>query len=194
VAISLPADGSTSWGDVVRASIQAANASYGADHGFLTWSVDASVASSSTAPTAGVLNLVRVRLPVAGTVTNVCTSIGTAGASLTASYAGLYTASGTRVGVTADQSTSWTSGGYKEMALSSTYSAAAGLYYVGLLVGTATTVPAFSRSTASASANAGLAAPNLRFATSGTGLTALPASVTMSGTSASSVGYFVALT
>ena len=193
MALTLPADGNTSWGEIARAAIQAVNSYYGSDHGFLTWSIDAAFASSSSLPTAGVVNLVRVRVPHAATVTSVGLHVATAGATLTGCFAGLYNASGTRLGLTVDQSTAWTTGGFKDMALTSAASVSAGLYYVSFVVGTATTAPAFARASSSSSANVGLSAPSLRFALSGTGQTSLPASITMASITSSNVSYLATL-
>jgi len=164
------------------------------DHGFLTWSLDPALASSSSVFTAGVLQLVKVKLPVAATISNIGIVVSTAGNTLTNSYLALYDSTGTRQGVTADQSSSWTTAGVYTPALVTPYSAAAGVYYVGILVGSATTVPALSRTSTSNAINAGLTAPGLRFGTSGTGLTATPSTVTLSGVSGTTgTAFFVAL-
>jgi hypothetical protein len=79
-----------------------------ADLGWLTWSIDPAVASSSSAPNgAGIMALTRVKLPTAATVTSICLYVATAGATLTSGqcFAGLFDSTGARVGVTADLST-----------------------------------------------------------------------------------------
>lgn len=112
--------------------------------------------------------------------------IGTAGATLTAGQclAGLYTAAGARVGVTADMTTTWTTAGNKAMALTAPYEAAPGKYYVAFLFN-GTTSPTFAcGSTLGATftpGNANLTAGAYRFCRSAGGQTALPPTITVSG-------------
>ncbi|MFR9794219.1 CHAP domain-containing protein [Streptomyces sp. MB22_4] len=155
------------------------------DHGLLAWTMNpASCTTSGTTLSAGVVYFIEVILRSAATISNLCAVIGTAGSGLTSGQclAGLYTASGTRVGVTADMSTTWNSAGDKTMALTSSYSAAAGKYYVALLFA-GTTSPTFaSGSTLGASftpGNAHLTSGNYRFCRSASGQTSLPTSYTM---------------
>ena len=85
------------------------------------------------------------------------------GGTLANSFAALYDSGGTRRGVTADLSTTWQSTGYNEHSLASPYAATAGLYYVYLLVGSATTLPTFTRSSSSSAVNDGLSAGSFRW-------------------------------
>lgn len=168
-----------------------------ADHGLAAWSFDAASTVAGTGPTAGVLQLARVHLASPKTITNVILNVVGAGVGLTSGqcFAGLWTAAGAKVDVTADQSGSWNSGGNKIMALASgTYSAAAGDYYVGWWANAATSTPTFARQGTSALVNIGLSAPNFRFATADTGLTnAASAPSTLGTQTAASVGWFAAL-
>ncbi|MFF7949136.1 polysaccharide deacetylase family protein [Streptomyces griseorubiginosus] len=157
------------------------------DHGFLTWTFEPQMcASSGNLPTTGTLQLARVHVPVATTITNIVLFVQTAGATLTSgqNFAGLYTSGGTLLSATADQSTAWTSTGTKTMALSAAQAVAAGDYYIGFYAN-GTTAPAFSRAAGAFSIiNTGLSNAASRWATGATGLTtALPASA---GTLASS--------
>jgi hypothetical protein len=173
--------------DAVETSLTAkANAAtYGwqwlpSDHGYLAWAYDVANASGTTNLAAGALMLVKVKLPVAATITNVVCHLAGPGATLTAgqNLAALFDATGARLGITADQSAAWTTVGPKAMALTAPVAAPAGAYYVGLLFN-GTTTPAFSRSVAASAttiANAGLTGAAFRFASSGTGQTAMPAS------------------
>jgi hypothetical protein len=155
------------------------------DHGLLSWTMDpAACSATGTTLSLGVIYFLEVVLRSAATISNLCAVIGTAGSGLTAGQclAGLYTSTGTRVGITADQATVWNSTGDKSMALTSSYSAAAGKYYVAFLVN-GTTSPTFAcGSTLGASftpGNAHLTSGNYRFCRSASGQTSLPASYTI---------------
>src|SRR4249919_4225763 len=91
--------------------------------------------TNAAAATAGRLELIKVKLPAAASVTNVLMYMTTAGSGLTSGqcFGALYTEAGARVGVSADQAASWAgSTGVKTMALASgPFSCAAGNYYVG---------------------------------------------------------------
>ena len=151
------------------------------DQGLLGWSYDpVGIQANSTGWTAGVLQLIRVVPDSGGTVASVVISIATAGDTLANSFAGLYSAAGVRLSGSANQSTSWQSVGVKTVALTTPQVVTAGtVYYVGVLVGSATTVPALHLGVFSGVAMAGETAAPYRWMTSGTGLTALPASVTL---------------
>lgn len=159
------------------------------DHGLITAVADPALMQNSQAPAggAGVLQLVRLHLPVAATITNVCLWVSTGGSGLTSGqcFAGLYTTSGNLLSATADQSTAWTSTGLKSMALSSSQALTAGDYYVGFFAN-GTTLPSFLRGVGSSAGNLGLSAANARFATAATGnTTSMPPSAgTLTGASA----------
>lgn len=169
-----------------------------ADHGFLTWSIDPALAGTGQAlNAAGQMAVTKVKLPVAATISTICLFVTTAIAGGSNCFAALYDSSGTRQGVTANLTTAWGTTGYAEHALTGAYVAAAGTYYVTLLAGAASTLPAFSRNAQSIAVNAGLSAPGLRFGVVGSSLTAAPSSITLSSvtaaTSATSASFFVAL-
>jgi hypothetical protein len=65
-------------------------------------------------------------------------------------------------------------------------------YYVAILIGSAVTLPTFTRGANVAAINIGAAAP-FRSATSGSGLTALPASIALAGVAAANIGWFAGL-
>jgi hypothetical protein len=136
-------------------------------------------ASSGLLPATGTLQLAKVHLPVAATVSNVVLFVQTAGTGLTAGgcFAGLYTSGGSLIATTADQSAAWASAGTKIMALTASQALAAGDYYVAFYA-TGTTAPAFARASAAFSIiNTNLGNPQSRWATGALGLTtALPAS------------------
>ena len=158
--------------------------------GYVGMNYDPGMAVGQSGLTAGVMHMARVDVTTAKTASNLVVSIQTGGATLTAgqNLAGLYDVNGNLLASVADQSTAWTSTGHKVMALASSVALTPGAYFVGLLFN-GTTSPMFLRtvgSTASAATvNLGLSAAQLRWGTTGTGLTALPATVTMSGRTAS---------
>ncbi|MET9360383.1 hypothetical protein ABZX93_05690 [Streptomyces sp. NPDC006632] len=170
------------------------------DHGFITWAFDPACSSSSgTSLTAGYVYLVQVILRSAATISKIAAVLGTAGATLTANQclAGLYSSSGTRLAVTGDQATAWTTTGYKAMSLTSAYSAAAGKYFVALVVNGTTPPTVACGSTYGANftpGNANLTASNYRFCRSGTaGNTSLATSITLSGYTPDSNNVWVAV-
>lgn len=170
------------------------------DHGFLGWNGDPATCPGGTLlGTAGTLFVVKLRIPVAATITNLHVYLTANGATLTAnqSFAALYTAAGAHCRTTGSQSPAWVAGaGLQTMALSSTYSAAAGDYYIGLWWN-GTTAPTFARFAVTAAAlhNANLSAAASRFAiTNDTGLTTVGTAPSTLGTkTASSSAFWVAV-
>ncbi|MGW4981948.1 hypothetical protein [Streptomyces mirabilis] len=153
------------------------------DHSLLAWSFDPISATSSATVTTGVVQLIEVILRQAATINNVIVQVAIAGSTLTSgqNLVGLYDSTGTRRGVSSDQTTNWGAAGTYTAALTAPYSAAAGKYWVAI-VSNGTTSPAFARSTGIASTstmvNVGLTAATTRFGTIGTGQTTLPATIT----------------
>jgi hypothetical protein len=150
------------------------------DHGLSGWTVHPDQAGTSTTPTAGVVHLVRCRAVESVNIGNLCTRVNAAGTGLSNCYVGLYGLDGTRLGVSADLSTAWNSTGEKINPLTSTVPVVAGTAYIAALLmgaGTALTLP---RASASSMSNYGIALPQLRVATFGSGLTALPTSIDFS--------------
>lgn len=94
------------------------------DIGLLAWSMAPTLQNIiASAFTAGRLQLIRLKRVPAGPVTNIGTLIASAGVSLTTGqcFAALYKPDRTLVGITADQSTSWSSPGTKTMPLITPY-------------------------------------------------------------------------
>jgi hypothetical protein len=167
------------------------------DHNLITWTMDPALTQAGTILTSGVLYLARMKLPEASTVTNIIASVTTGGASLTASqnFAALYTSTGTRIAITADQSASWTGSGAKTMALAGgPYTLSAGTYY-GALLANGTTPPTFLRGhgVSTSTLNIGLTAAAGRSLTSGTSQTSPPASVTLGSASLDFKAWWLAL-
>jgi len=156
-------------------------------------SLDALQATSNTGSgvtfSAGTLHLVRVPVPVAATVSTVYLGVVTAGSGLAvgACWAGLYSAAGVRLAQTADQAAAWSTSGLKAMPLTAPADLAAGVYYVGVLVG-GTTLPQLARSAIAVAGTltAGVPTGAHRQMTGPAGQTTLPANVTMSAASAAS--------
>ena len=140
-----------------------------------------------------------MRIPIRATrtITNIVLFVGTAGATLTAGscWAGIYDASGNRLGQTADQATAWTTTGTKTMAISGgPLSLTEGYYWVAF-VATGTTIPAILRASGvgGAAINTGLAAASTRFGTYGTSQTTLPATLTPASIGQSNNAWWAAL-
>ncbi|MFR9794692.1 hypothetical protein ACL02U_02135 [Streptomyces sp. MS06] len=154
-----------------------------ADHGLIGWTQDPATLGAGTDPTtAGVLYLLAVKVPSPRTISTVHIGVAEPGSGLTAgqNLAGLYDSAGTLLSGTADQSGSWTSAGHKAIALSTAQDVGPGVYYVAFLANGTTPPPLLrGHSYSSSTLNAGLTAANARFLTSGTGQTALPASVAL---------------
>lgn len=148
-----------------------------ADHNLMGWTFPPDMVQGGTIlPTAGLSYVVRVRAQTA-LITNLHLHLTAGGAALTNAFMTLHTDAGVLVGagaVSADQSAAWQSGGYKTVTLTTPQAVTPGNWYrVRFWVGAATTLPTLSRgvNSSAAIANAGLAAPNLRFATADAGLT-----------------------
>lgn len=163
-----------------------------ADAGWMGWAFDPALISGSSILTAGVLYLTRVKVGVAGTAASVSMHVSTAGATLSNCFLGLFDSNGTRVGVTTDQSTALQSGGLKTVTMSATAALVAGPHYVGILTN-GTTPPTMTRAGNSSIVNAGVVAPSLRWATSGTGQTAMPSTVDLTTAAASSLSLWAAI-
>lgn len=160
------------------------------DSGFLAWNYDYVMSGGNTTPTAGVLNVVRLTFRSALTVTSLSIFAQTGGTSPTNCYLGLYDSGGTRRGLTANQASNWDSSGTKTAALTTPYSAAAGVYYVAILTGGGTP-PGIARVGSVGQANAGQSSPSFRAGTVLTGQTSLPSSITLANVAASNNAYWV---
>ncbi len=149
------------------------------DHGLIGWSVPIDYATQvsllSVEAGAGTLRLSLMRRLPAATITNLHIVVTTAGSGLTAGqcFAALYSRAGTRLGVTADQSTDWASVGVKTMPLTAPVAVPAGDYYVGLWYN-GTTAPTVLRSNqggVGVQATIGQVAGNFNTSRADTGLT-----------------------
>ena len=140
-------------------------------NGMLAWNMDIACAfNSTTYNTSGRLNVARFHLVDDATITNLSVVITAAGTSVTASYMALYTAAGALLSQSASGGATPT--GLKTFALGSPQALVAGDYYAAFwcLHSGAPQLAAFNAATSQV-ANAGVSAPNLRWATADTGLT-----------------------
>jgi hypothetical protein len=159
-----------------------------ADNGLLWWSFPpihaggANVPSAATVP--GKLTLQRVLLRISTTVTKIWLGISAndAGATFTNCYLGVYDATGTLRAQTADLSSTLHTATVNSYNFTSSATLAAGEYFIALLMGSGSTWTTWNlkSSLGGISANAGLVAPHLNLGSMLSGLSALPASVTLS--------------
>jgi hypothetical protein len=158
------------------------------DNGLLAWAFDPALCDGQVAPADAEVYLIGVNLRFPMTITNVHCFVGVAGATVTASFGGLYDADGVRLGVTGSANTALQSTGFKTLALTAPVAVEAGWHYIALLsggggtdcqlnIGGAPTVSAI---------NAGITAiDRLRFATHNAGSQAtLPTTVVPEATGA----------
>jgi len=154
------------------------------DAGLLAWNYDPADIGTAIGATSGTIQAIRINIRRPMSVTNVILFQNAFGTGLVSSqnFAGLWDNTGARIGITADQTTNWGSGGpvFKTMAL------AGGpftvnppwVWLLALSNQTAGGTPTWGRKQnfSNSSANAGLGVNNSRWATGvTTGQTALPA-------------------
>ncbi|MER6236548.1 hypothetical protein ABT185_10840 [Streptomyces clavifer] len=170
-----------------------------ADQGLISWSFDPSAAVNFSAPLGGSVYLVKVILRRAATISKVVLHTVAAGSGLTANqnYAGLYTTSGTRVGVTASQSSAWTTANNTlSMALTAPYSASAGAYYVAF-VANGSVRPGFVSGSnlgmVRTAGNANLASSGYRYCIGATGQTSLPTNISIGSATPDANAYWAGL-
>lgn len=183
------------------ATLQAHDTQYGAvDTGYKGWTFPAEQVSGTGIGTAnGAVTLGRVKVPVAASVSGIALYIVNAGVTLTAgqNFAGIYNSAGTLVATTADLSTAWAGTGWMNHSLvGGPFNLAVGDYWIAVM-SNATTRPNFGKNNNALSGalyNGLLSAANYRFATNGTGTTALPATITPGSNVSSNLPLWLALT
>jgi hypothetical protein len=200
--------GSLAWGTPVNAAftsqdariteLEQAGGSSPAALGFLATNYDPAVATSSTVLVSGTVYMQRLDLPAAATVSLGIFNAFLAGSGLTAAqnWVGLYTSTGTRVALSADQTTAFASVGHKEVAFTAPYAAAAGTYYLAVL-SNGTTPPSLLRGASSGAVsttiNRNLTVSDARWTTGPTAQTTLPASITMASRTLSGIAHWSAV-
>jgi hypothetical protein len=172
------------------------------DAGLLVENYDGAAASSTVIMVAGTLYLLRLNIRAAITITNICVVVTTAGNNTggsTGTFAGLYNSAGTLLSGSADVAGSLTSGGIKQLALTTPQALAAATFvWAALLVNLGTTQPTLARTAVPRFEvmNGVSAAGSFRVAANGTLLTALPSpSITPgSNTATGAQAFWVAAT
>ena len=149
-----------------------------ADHGLVGWTYDpVSISTTSIVPSAGVLNVVKIKVPQPALISGIRMILGVVGATLTAgqNFAMVFDPSNSQVGVTADQSSAWASGtGDKDMPLVTPVPVTGPFVYVGFYAN-GSTLPTWRLSGGTiAGGNTNLATAASRFGTANTGLTTTP--------------------
>jgi hypothetical protein len=195
--------GSLAWGTPVNNAFVALDQMQGTsapDHGLIAWSWDVATSLGASSLISGTVFMTKmwVRQPV--TITNLIVSLVTLGSGLTAgqNFMGLYNAAGTRLGVTADQTTTWGSGtvGAQEIPLTVPAAVSAGPYWLAML-SNGTTPPVMGRGSSAASGgstvNLKLTAATARYTTGPTVQTTLPASITMASRTLDARAFWTAL-
>lgn len=161
-----------------------------ADHNFVGWTYPPGETPQAgfVVVTSGLSYVLRFRI-FSTVVSNLFLHFTAGGTGLVAGqcFATLHNDAGASLGagaVTADQSTAWATGGLKTMALTTPQAVTAGAWYKMRFWFNGTTGPTASRATSSSSAliNAGLVAPNFRWATADSGLTTAALAPTTIGT------------
>ncbi len=150
-----------------------------ADQGYKGWAYDPALTLGGSVATNGTVYLTRLPVWSDGTLPAIAWAATTVGATPTAgqNQVAAYSAAGVRLGV-ANVDADITSTGVKETAIAGSVSAADRFFWAAFLFNAATP-PTLARASSFASTpNAGLAAAAYRFCNNGTGLTALPASIT----------------
>jgi len=160
------------------------------ERGYKSWTQQPETTQSvGTAPPTGSMRLQRHKLREPTTITNLHVAVLTVGATLTAgqNLMGIYDTAGNLLAQTGDQSVAWTSLGLKTAALTAPLALPAGDFYVGFL-SVGTTPPAFARGHDNSSSfiNGLTASGQHLYISHGAGLTALPATVTLTTTSGTS--------
>lgn len=165
--------------------------------GFLVWSWDPTISNSSTAPTRGQTQLVRIDIPATMKITNVVTYLVSGGTTLTAgqNFAALYDSSGNQIGITADQSTAWAGMGLVSMALTTPVTVSGGTFVWVAMLFNGSAAPTLYKTTQGDTAfgNLGLTVSTARYARNGGALTAMPASITLSNNIFTANTWWVAL-
>lgn len=169
------------------------------DQNLLAWAFDPATNLAAATITTGSILMVKIGVREAVNITNVIVSVNTAGVGLTAgqNFVGLYDGTGVRLGQTVDQTANWGSTGVKVAALTAPVALLSGTYLYVAVLANGGTSPSFARgsqlSSGPSTINVGLTASNARYATSGAGLTSLPANITMAARSTSAMALWAAM-
>ena len=153
-----------------------------AAHGIAGWCYDPALAVNSTALTNGTLYLTRINIAANVNVTKIYWWVAITGSSPVAgqNLVGLYNSSGTLLAST-NVDAAISTAALRTTTITSQALTAGSFYWVGMLFNASVT-PTLTRASGwtgvDTAANLGLTAATYRFATNGTGRTALPSSIT----------------
>jgi len=153
------------------------------DSNLLEWNFDPAGASSTgVICVTNKVALARINIRTPTVVTNIVFNVNTAASSLTASqnFAGIYSSAGALLGTSAAASldSKVTSTGVITQPLTAPVSLGPGFYWTALMFNGTTPPTVATAPNSLTNANTGLTAAFYRWATNGTGTTALPASIT----------------
>lgn len=101
----------------------------------------------------GTVYYVGVGLLAGDVITGISLSLTNAGVAMTLSKAGIYSPSGSRVALSADQGTAWESAGMKTAPLTASYTVPSNGHYYLAIVGAGGTLPTVTRSSAQSAAS-----------------------------------------
>jgi len=164
------------------------------EHGLAAWSFPPEQVVSGKAGTAGTLYLAQLYVPRPVTATKLCWGINTAGSGAVAgqNWVGLYSAAGSLLASAGVDARVSTSGAWQETITGTALTP--GSYWIAFLIN-ATTMPQIYRGgdVSAGLMNLGLSGATLRWATNGTGLTALPSSITPGSNTSAQFAYFGAV-
>jgi hypothetical protein len=155
------------------------------------WTLAADRTTGTLVPASGSIYIARA-VWLGGTLTNLHTQVTSAGSGLTAALMGVYTTAGVRQGVTASQTTGWTSTGAKTMALTTPVQLSVQEVLIAVLAA-GTTRPTLASSGAAVAVNVGTSGSELRSAIAMTGQSSLPTPLTMTGWTAQTNVPFVGM-
>lgn len=180
--ITFPTIGQDPWGVDLNTVLAQLSAEYQPDdHNLAAWAYQPPLATGSTVLTGGTVTLSGLKIRKDATINNIYWQIQTIASTVTAgqNFIGIYSSAGTRL-VTVNIDAAITSTGLKTTPTGA-LALTAGMYWVAWVTN-ASTPPALARGGALAgfadTANVGLTAATMRFATNVAGQTSLPASIT----------------
>jgi hypothetical protein len=180
------------------------------DQAAVAWTIDPATCATSAFLTAGVVSLVRCKIPTTTPVNSIMVHVGTAGSGLTTGqcFAAIFDSTGaTQLGITDDLSAdgagnnnqSFASTGWKTIPLTTpiaSLTGGSGVWVYIALLANGTTMPKISCAATLSSSLPQLgigASTGYRTGTFGTGQTAMPSSITKSSMSPSTNTYALAL-
>jgi len=164
-----------------------------AAYGLLGWTHDPASVGTGQLLTNGTLYLSRINVGASGTVTKLFWGINSGGVSPTAgqNFVGLYDSTGTRLVSVGVDARVTSTGLFTENV---SQAVTPGYYWFGMLFNAGTAPQVYrSQSLNATLANTNLSASQARWATNGTGLTALPASITPASNTVSQNALYAAI-